>query len=143
MASYAVLIGYTGIVSLIERVTGADLGLLQQGNGIPDSPANTSLVWLVLGISVAAVAPLGEELFFRAFVFRGLEIRFGFVAAALVSGLVFAAFHGNLGVAIPFFGIGVIFAWAYHASGSLWTTVAAHAIFNTVAFVATLAGVAS
>lgn len=141
--AYASLIAYGLAVMAIERLTNADLGLLKEGNGIPDSSANTSLVWFVLGVSVMAVAPLSEELFFRGFLFRAVQGRAGLAVGLSVSALVFAGFHLNLGVVLPFFAIGLIFAWAYHASGSLWTPIAAHAIFNGISFIATIAGVGS
>lgn len=141
--AYAALIAYGLAVVAAERLTGADLGALKEGNAIPDSPANTSAVWFVLGVSVMALAPLSEELFFRGFLFRAVQGRAGLAAGLLISALAFAVFHLNLGVVLPFFVIGLIFAWAYHASGSLWTPIAAHAIFNSVSFVAVLAGVGS
>jgi membrane protease YdiL (CAAX protease family) len=33
----------------------------------------------------------------------------------------------------------MLLAWVYHRSGSLWTTIAAHAIFNGIGFIALLA----
>ena len=39
--------------------------------------------------------------------------------------------------------IGMVFAFAYYRSGSLWTPVIAHAIFNGVSFAVTIAGVNS
>ena len=141
--AYASLIAYGLAVMAVERLTGADLRIFKQGNGIPDLPANTSAVWFVFGVSVMALAPLSEELFFRGFLFRAVQGRAGLVTGLLVSALAFSAFHLNAGVVLPFFAIGLIFAWAYHASGSLWTPIAAHTIFNTISFVATLAGVGS
>ena len=139
--AYASLIVYSVGVALAERLSGADLGVLKQGNGIPDLPSSTSLVWFILGFTVMAIAPLSEELFFRGFLFRAVQGRAGLVAGLLVSALAFAAFHLNVGVLLPFFAVGLIFAWAYHVSGSLWTPIAAHTIFNSIAFIATLAGV--
>lgn len=141
VAAYAALIAYGLVVALIERLTGVDLSVLRQGNGIPDSVGNSALVWTILGVSVVVVAPLGEELFFRAFLFRAVQGRLGLVAGLLLSGLAFSVFHTNIGVVVPFFVIGVILAWAYHATASLWTPIAAHATINGVAFIATLAGV--
>lgn len=141
--AYASLIAYGVAVMVAERFTGADLGVLKEGNGIPDSPANTAAVWFVLGVSVMALAPLSEELFFRGFLFRAVQGKAGLIAGLLVSAVAFAAFHLNFGVVLPFFAIGLIFAWAYHATGSLWTPIAAHAIFNGISFIATLAGVSS
>ena len=139
-AAYLTLVVYALVVAAIERLTAADLGALKQGNGIPESLGNTPLVMGILGVGIVVAAPLGEELFFRAFLFRALSGRFGLVAGLLLSGLLFGAFHTNVGVFIPFFCIGVILAWAYHVSGSLWTPIAAHVTINGISFIATLAG---
>lgn len=138
--AYLTLVVYALLLEAIERLTAADLGALKQGNGIPESLGNTPLVMGVLGVGIVVAAPLGEELFFRAFLFRALAGRFGLVAGLLLSGLLFGAFHTNVGVFIPFFAIGVILAWAYHVSGSLWTPIAAHVTINGISFIATLAG---
>lgn len=143
LGAYAVLIVYGLVVLAIERLTGSDLGVLRQGNGLPDTAGDAPLVLAILGVSVVVVAPLAEELFFRAFLFRAVQGRWGLVAGLLFSGLAFSLFHTNVGVAVPFFVIGVLLAWAYHATGSLWTPIAAHATINGIGFIATLAGVSS
>jgi membrane protease YdiL (CAAX protease family) len=141
--AYGSLIVYGIFVALMERLTQADLEILRQGNRIPDSAGNNPLVWGVLGVSVVVVAPLAEELFFRAFLFRAVEARLGLAAGVLLSALTFSVFHMNIGVVVPFFAIGVILVWVYHATGSLWTPIAAHATINGISFIATLAGVGS
>ena len=139
--AYGALVAYGLLLAAIERVAGADLGALKEGNGLPDLPGDSNLVWLILGVSVVACAPLSEELFFRGLLFRAVAGRFGLAAGVAGSALLFSAFHLNVSVVLPFLVIGLILAWAYHASGSLWTSVVAHAIVNTVSFVLTLAGV--
>lgn len=141
--SYLALFAYSVVVIAAERLTHADMGLLKQTNGLTDTEVNTTAVWFILGVSVMALAPLSEELFFRGFLFRAVQGKAGLAAGLVLSALAFSLFHLNVGVVVPFFAIGLIFAWAYYASGSLWTTIAAHTIFNAISFVATLAGVAS
>jgi membrane protease YdiL (CAAX protease family) len=60
--------------------------------------------------------------------------------AYMISGAVFALFHLNLSVIVPFALIGVIFAWAFWNSGSLWTTIGAHAAVNGLSFAFAVAG---
>lgn len=127
-------------VLLLEEVTGNDLSRLAEGNPLPDTEAMTDQVWFVLGLSVVFAAPLGEELFFRGLVFRAIQSRWGLLAGMVISGLLFSLVHFNVSVVLPFWGIGILFAYAYHRSGSLWTPVVAHAIFNGVSFLATVSG---
>ena len=48
----------------------------------------------------------------------------------------------NLAVLIPFTVVGALFAWGFEASGSLWTSIAAHVLVNGLGFAATLAQLA-
>jgi len=36
----------------------------------------------------------------------------------------------------------MLFAWAYRRTGSLWTPIAAHAIFNGMSFILSASGIA-
>ena len=143
LGAYGIVIAYGLIIAVLEAVTGADLQRLVEGNPLPESEAYTDLVWVVLGLSVVAAAPLGEELFFRALLFRAFASKWGVVAGIVLSGLLFALVHFEVSVVAPFWAIGAWFAWAYYRSGSLWTTIAAHAIFNGISFAVTLSGVAT
>ena len=92
---------------------------------------------IAAGVITVAIAPLLEEVFFRGFVFAGLT-RWGFWPAALVSGALFSGAHLDIGSFIPFAIVGVVLAWLYYRTNSLWTAVAMHFVFNLVSFVATL-----
>ncbi len=97
----------------------------------------------VVSIAIAAVlivvlAPLSEELFFRGFMFASLRNSMSLWPAALISALVFGLLHlsgGNIGVAIQLAVLGVILAWLYERSGTLWAPIMAHTLNNTIAFI--------
>ena len=100
--------------------------------GAGDSLGNTLLVVLLITI----VAPLGEELFFRGFFFRALKNWRGVVPAAILTGLVFGAIHlGSSPVAftVPLAVFGIGLCLLYHWSGSLYPSIALHALNNSVA----------
>ena len=140
LGAYGMLVAYGAIVLVLERFAGLDLP--DPANTIPDTLARTVPVWAVLGVAVVLVAPLGEELFFRGLVYRAVEGLWGPWAGIAVSGVAFSLVHFNPSVVVPFAGIGMVFAWAYRRSGSLWTTIAAHAIFNGVSLAAAVGGLA-
>ena len=140
LGAYAAVLGYMLLIAVAEAVTGADLSRISRGNGIPAIEGSTPLVWAILAVAVTVAAPLCEELFFRGLVFRALATLRGPTIGIVVSGLAFALVHFNVSVIVPFTVIGMIFAWTYRSSGSLWTTIAAHAIFNSISFVATVIG---
>jgi membrane protease YdiL (CAAX protease family) len=94
-------------------------------------------IGIVMFTLVAVVlAPLFEEVLFRGFLFRGLANSFGWVWAALLSGAIFGAAHMQLDVFLPLAALGFVLAWAYHKTGSLWTNITMHALFNTIAVLA-------
>jgi len=142
LAGLTVVAGYAVTVSLIAAATGSDLSRLVEGNALQMTEANTWLTWAILGLAIVVGAPLGEELFFRGLVFPAVRARWGTVAGVMISGAMFALVHFEISVFVPFWGIGMLFALSYHRSGSLWTPVIAHAIFNGVSFAATIAGAA-
>ncbi len=90
------------------------------------------------GFSLVIVAPLAEETFFRGFVFPGLLRSLGPAGAMAASGLLFGMFHiqdaGTVALVLPFGAIGALFAWLYYKTGSLWTSIATHMLFNSVSF---------
>ncbi len=94
-------------------------------------PRTPSGVVLLVLLAVVA-APLFEELFFRGFVFRGLANSWGWPAGAAMTAIVFGAAHLQLSVFLPLFALGFALAWVYQRTGSIWTSIALHAIFNGI-----------
>ena len=88
-------------------------------------------------VLVAVVmAPLFEEIVFRGFLFRGLANSWGWAWGALASAAIFGAAHLQLDVFLPLAALGFVLAWAYKKTGSLWTCITMHALFNLIAVVA-------
>jgi membrane protease YdiL (CAAX protease family) len=83
---------------------------------------------------VVLVGPIVEEMFFRGFLFGALAQRLGFWAAATASAALFGVAHLDPLLAGPAFLSGVVFAWVYWRTGSLWPTVLAHTSQNAIAF---------
>ena len=97
-----------------------------------------SVISLVIaGILIVILAPLSEELFFRGFMFGAMRRSMSLWPAALISAVVWGSLHlsgGNIGVAIQISILGIILAWLYERSGTLWAPVTAHGINNAIAF---------
>jgi membrane protease YdiL (CAAX protease family) len=136
VAGQLIVATYAGLVQLLG------LDRLLPGTNVPEKLFEVRLVLPLVGVATVLVAPLAEETFFRGFVFGGLR-RYGFFWAALASGLLFSAAHVSLGGLIPLALVGMLFAWSYSRTGSLWTNVYAHLIFNLVSFIALTAIVQS
>jgi len=94
-------------------------------------PHSTAGILLFVVVAVI-MAPLFEETFFRGFLFRGLATSWGWVWGALASAAVFALAHQQLSVFLPLFALGFALAWVYKRTGSLWTSIAMHSLFNAV-----------
>lgn len=87
----------------------------------------------------AFVAPFVEEVFFRGFVFSGLQKRWGWEMAAVISAGLFALAHVVPTSVVPIFILGLIFAYLYRVSGSIWPAIFMHMLTNAVALSAAYA----
>jgi membrane protease YdiL (CAAX protease family) len=112
-------------------VTGAPADPIDQ----PILCGNPSAPEIGLGAFVVVVAaPLGEEVFFRGFLFNSLRGRLGFMRAAAISALVFAIFHVDPKLVVVMFFVGMALAWLYERRGTLVASIAAHAMFNVIGY---------
>jgi uncharacterized protein len=88
-----------------------------------------SPVWfLIVG---TLVAPLVEEIFFRGFLFQGFRSKYGWAPAILLSSAVFAIAHLDPASLIPTFVLGVVLAYVYHRSNSVWPGIVLHFLVNS------------
>jgi len=127
-----------GVYAAIVQLVGAE-DLLPQSTLEGDVFDNRALV-VMAGILAVLAAPVAEETFFRGFLFGGLVKRLGIFGAALASGFLFSLAHAQPTTLIPFTFIGIVLAWSYVYTGSLWTNIGAHLIFNLISFSISLAG---
>jgi membrane protease YdiL (CAAX protease family) len=112
-----------------EHLTDVLTGILQR-------PLTTAqIVWLVL--LVCALVPIGEEMFFRGFVYGSLR-RWGAAAATVLSALFFGAVHQQVVHFLPIVVLGVILALLYERTGSLLPAMLVHAVNNLVAVLGAL-----
>ena len=147
-AAKAVLIGMValyGLNELIYRLT--NLVLTNRTNlndvtisaQIEDAPRTTMLIVIFL-------APFVEEVLFRGLVFGNLRAK-GRALAYLVSCLLFALLHvwqfavvhqdiTYLLLMVQYLVPGLVLAWVYDRSGTLWSSIALHAAANALAVLA-------
>lgn len=117
--------------------------------GLPDDPqqaieifANTKSPLVVAGMfGVACIlAPLNEELLFRAGLYRFCRQTLGRNWALLISGCLFGALHANWAGFLPLALLGAGLALVYEATGSIRTAVIAHGLFNLNTILIVLSG---
>jgi membrane protease YdiL (CAAX protease family) len=125
-----------------------ELGLPVDRQDLIGMFANADSPWLLAVMIALAVviAPLNEELVFRAGVFRYLRTRLPRWAALLLPALTFAALHVNwqtwqgLASLAPLVVLAIVLAIAYERTGNIGTSIAAHAFFNLNTIVVILSG---
>ena len=82
-------------------------------------------------ISVAVLAPFFEELYFRGLLHRWFRARWQMWPAIITSSVIFGLAHvDSAGVAFSSFILGIVMAFAYEKTGSLWISIAIHAFNN-------------
>lgn len=90
-------------------------------------------LWQV--IAVLAVMPgICEELMFRGFIFRFFEKGSKWFPI-FISAVLFAVFHLDPYRFIPVLLLGILLAWLLHKSGSIYVSMLAHALNNSLAAV--------
>ncbi|MEX2250156.1 MAG: CPBP family intramembrane glutamic endopeptidase [Parvibaculum sp.] len=99
---------------------------------------------LLFTLSVALLAPLAEEIYFRGILLPVLARHLRFGAAAVIVAALFSLMHGHIFMLVGIGGwalsgvifvIGVAFAYAARWSGALYAPVAMHAAYNATLIV--------
>jgi uncharacterized protein len=119
---------YAPLVQPEQEDITRDLGLDEGG-----------LAAVLAGFLIITAAPLSEEIFFRGFMFAGLRRRMPLWPAAAIAAIIFGALHytgpDSIGVVPQLVVFGLLLAWLYEYTGSLWPPIFVHVLNNSIAFV--------
>ncbi len=85
---------------------------------------------LIAFIHIGIVPSLFEEVMFRGYIMRALEKSGGIIAAILISGFLFGAYHVQPSNLIPLSMLGILFAYVTYVSNSLVPAMVAHLLNN-------------
>ena len=94
---------------------------------------------ILVVLSAVVIAPIGEELLFRGYIFHAIQENLGKSAAYIVSALVFSLVHifgvtqGAVALLVPLFIGGLLLAWGVDRTKSIVPGIIAHAINNGLA----------
>jgi uncharacterized protein len=131
---YGLVFLYTVILQPdAEQTVAQDLGAEQGTFGM-----------IAAGFMVICVAPVAEEFFFRGFFYRALRSRYSVVVAALLDGLLFGIIHFDFSgadallIVPPLALLAFIFCLIYERTGSIYPTIALHALNNAIAYAVTV-----
>ncbi len=81
------------------------------------------------------IVPFAEELFFRGILYQWLKDKAGVWIGIIGSSLVFGLLHGDLPIAGATFVMGIILAWLFERSNSLWPSITIHIVNNSLKIV--------
>ncbi len=131
LLAYTLMSVISGIfgVATVEKLIDVSNKLSGANKIMGDLKTNTELLGFIVMASV--LAPIGEEFFFRGWLFNLLKIRTSKVGMACwVSAVLFATIHIaplSIMMIIP---LGAWLAWSYHVSGSIWKNIGIHSSYN-------------
>ena len=109
--------------------------------------AESPLMLAIMVVLAVVVAPLTEELVFRAGLFRYFRTRMPHWVALVAPAIFFATLHVNwntlqgLSSLAPLTVLAVVFSLAYERTGRIGTAVVAHALFNLNTVVMIFSGI--
>jgi membrane protease YdiL (CAAX protease family) len=125
------LIVVASLSALQHRILHVDAG----GSGWVSIVVRSSTLGLRLALVIATgvlLTPLIEEIATRGLLFGAVLGRFGFWPAAVVSSLVFAAYHRDAATFLPFAASGLVLATVFQRTRSLAISYAVHGAYNAV-----------
>ena len=143
--------GWVAVTATVVFALSALATTLARQFGVEPEPTNQEPIrqalaaspWFV-GLFVVLIAPMYEELLFRRVLFGRLWAAGKPVLGMWLSGFAFALMHEPPGMtgnpwpsamllwAVYAF-MGIAFAWVYRRTGTLWASIAAHALNNALA----------
>lgn len=135
-----------GLVGLSQALDGAihlcgldRAGALAAIDGMVRGARGADLA-LILG-GGAVCAGVGEELFARGWIQRGLSRRFGVGVGLVVASSVFGVLHLDVVHAAAAFALGLYLGLIAEATGAIRAGIAAHVLNNAIAFSTTAFGI--
>ncbi len=145
------------VIALTVPISALLVGLFDAVPPSPLPPTGETAGFLVQLVAGAVIAPLGEELFFRAFATTAWARSLGAGTAIVRGGLFFAFVHvltiagTSLGeaAALALIGfatrvpIGLVLGWLFVRRGTIWAPIGLHATFNALLLIAAEAAIRS
>ncbi|GAB3070506.1 type II CAAX endopeptidase family protein [Salinicoccus sesuvii] len=87
-------------------------------------------------ISAAIISPIYEEIFYRGFLYRFFNSRYGILSGMMISSTIFTIVHIPTFNTLPVnFVSGLVFSWVYQKTGSIIPSILIHGIFNGIAVI--------
>ena len=111
------------------QASSMDTGSIEKITQASQSPGITG-IGVVFAIVV--LAPLAEELFFRGWLFHGVQHVWGTAAAVVGTALAFSLVHADPAHIFAILPLAFWLSWMRAATGSIWPCILAHFINNSL-----------
>jgi len=95
---------------------------------------NNYFSFFLLFVTTTLIAPMFEEVIFRGILLPTLSRDFGVISGIIVSAFIFALAHLSLGEMPPLFVLGIGLGITRISSGSLFSSVIMHSLWNGLTF---------
>jgi membrane protease YdiL (CAAX protease family) len=86
-------------------------------------------------VAIVVAAPVAEELLFRGLLLGRFRAHGYLVSGTVLSAVVFSLAHGKPRNFLELSALGLLLAWLYLRTNSLWPSIAFHSFFNALAVV--------
>jgi membrane protease YdiL (CAAX protease family) len=135
MAGFTPLIlGLEGIMRLVDLGPAIKASQKEKDDIFNAFLSMPSIKYLITGIIIMGITPaISEELVFRGVIMRFAQRRSANIKTSIfASALLFAIIHFDAYGFFPIFLSGVLLGTVYYLSGSLWCSMFAHALHNSL-----------
>lgn len=134
LAAVMAILFYHVVILFINVVGSLFPSLLESYLNASSNLDSQESVWIRF-LALVILAPLTEELVYRALSLSHLKKALPSFAAVLIASLVFGLAHGNFLWFLYAAALGVVFGFLFTRTESVYTSLAAHAAFNLMGFV--------
>lgn len=127
------------VLSIIIVVVQTYFGIGTSNIKTESLQSDLSLISILIAFgSAAIVSPIYEEIFYRGFLYRFFEQRFGVWIGMIVSAGIFTLAHlPTTNTLLVNFVSGLVFAWVYERTNSIYSSMVIHGTFNGLAVLLT------
>ena len=108
------------------------------GDSMPQYLSKSFFLFCTVAI---LIAPISEEIFFRGFLLKIFNTKYGNQKSVILNSLIFALFHLHIGAIIPVFILGLTISWIKIKTESLLPCIGIHIIQNSLAIILSITNI--
>lgn len=130
------------VVSILMLIVMDIVGVGYENNKTESVQSQLTPFHFIIGfVSAAIISPIYEEILYRGFLYRWLRSNYGLRSGLLLSSFIFMLVHIPTYNVLPVtFVSGLLFAWTYEKTKSVFPGMIIHSTFNAIAMILTAMG---